>query len=158
FAVRPSMQRIVAEQLGRLLVGFGPGEYLQDLVTYLDTAIMTSLGRNREDWTPESAAAFQRAKERTRELGRAILQAHLEHPMPNGKPDMIDEALTEAANNPGEYSRKLMEGAGLGVFLAGLDTVANTCSFMIYALLSNPDVLKRVLAEVDAAFAQGPLT
>jgi cytochrome P450 len=159
FAVRPSMQRIVAEQLGRLLLGFGPGEYLPDLVTYLDTAIMTStIGGKRQDWTPEAAAAFQRAKERTRELGRAIVQAHLEHPLPTGKPDMIDEALAEAANQPGEYRRKIAEGAGVGVFLAGLDTVANTCSFMIYALLSHPDVLKRVLAEVDAAFAQGPVS
>jgi cytochrome P450 len=86
------------------------------------------------------------------------VQAHLEHPMPTGKPDMIDEALAEAANHPGEYGRKIAEGAGLGVFLAGLDTVANTCSFMIFALLRHPDVLKHVLNEVDAAFAQEPLT
>jgi cytochrome P450 len=159
-AVRPGMQRVIAEQLGRLLVGFGPGEYLQDLVTYLDTAIMTSLdrGRDLQDWTPESAAALQRAKERTYELARAIVQAHLEHPMPNGKPDMIDEALAETAKNPGPNAQRRAGGAAIGPFLAGLDTVANSCSFMIYALLDNPGTLKRVLAEVDATFAQGPLT
>jgi cytochrome P450 len=142
FPVRPTMQRLIAEQLGRLLVGFGPGEYLPDLITYLDTAIMTSLGLSgeRHEWTPEAEDALQHAKMRTYELARAIVQAHLEHPMPNGKPDMIDEALAEAAKNP------------------GLDTVANTCSFMIYALLDNPAVLKRVLDEVDAVFVQGPLT
>ncbi|HEX6554830.1 MAG TPA: cytochrome P450 [Ktedonobacteraceae bacterium] len=156
-AVRPAMQRIVAEQLGRLLVGFGPGEYLQDFITYLDMLITTSFGENRQ-WTPESRAIFEHAKERTQELGRAILQTHLDHPMPNGKPDMVDEAIAAAAEDPEGSSRNDLEGVGLGVFLAGLDTVANTCSFMIYALLDHPDVLKRVLDEVDAAFSQGPLT
>ena len=75
-----------------------------------------------------------------------------------GKPDMIDEALAEVAKNPGPNAQRRAGGAALGPFLAGLDTVANTCSFMIYALLDNPTVLKRVLDEVDVAFAQGPLT
>ena len=157
FVVRPAMQRIVAEQLGRLLVGFGPGEYLQDFITYLDMLITTSFGANRQ-WTPESRAIFEHAKERTQELGRAILQAHLDHPMPNGKPDMVDEAIAAAAADPSGSSRDDLEGVGLGVFLAGLDTVANTCSFMIYALLDHPDVLERVRDEVDAAFSQGQLT
>jgi cytochrome P450 len=160
FPVRPTMQRLIAEQLGRLLVGFGPGEYLPDLITYLDTAIMTSLGLGdeRHEWTPEAEDALQHAKIRTYELAQAIVQAHLKHPMPNGKPDMIDEALAEAAKNPGPNAQRRAGGAAIGPFLAGLDTVANTCSFMIYALLANPAVLKRVLDEVDTVFVQGPLT
>ncbi|HEX6484867.1 MAG TPA: cytochrome P450 [Ktedonobacteraceae bacterium] len=160
FPVRPTMQRLIAEQLGRLLVGFGPGDYLPDLITYLDTAIMTSLGLEdeRHEWTPEAEDALQHAKIRTYELAGAIVQAHLKHPMPNGKPDMIDEALAEAAKNPGPNAQRRAGGAAIGPFLAGLDTVANTCSFMIYALLDNPAVLKRVLDEVDAVFAGGPLT
>jgi hypothetical protein len=43
FVVRPAMQRIVAEQLGRLLIGFGPGDYLQDCITFLDMLITNSL-------------------------------------------------------------------------------------------------------------------
>jgi cytochrome P450 len=157
FSVRPAMQRLVAEQLGRILVGFSPGEYLQDCITFLDTLITNSLGGNSQ-WTPESKAKFERAKERMQELGRAILQAHIDHPMPNGKPDMVDEALATAAQDPSSLSRNFLESTGVGVFLAGIDTVANTLSFMIYALLANPDIRKRVLTEVDAAFSQGLLT
>jgi cytochrome P450 len=156
-AVRPAMQRIVAEQLGRLLVGFGPGEYLPDVIIYLDMLITTSFGENRH-WTPESKAEFERAKQRAQELGRAILQAHIDHPMPNGKPDLIDEALAAAAEDPSGSLRNYSDLLGLKVFLAGLNTVANTLSFMIYALLAFPEVLKPVLAEVDAAFSQGLLT
>ena len=36
-AVHTSMRRLVAEQLGRLLLGVSPGEYLDDFVTYLNT-------------------------------------------------------------------------------------------------------------------------
>src|SRR5258708_13264376 len=78
--------------------------------------------------------------------------------MAKGKTDMIEEAGGEAAKNPGPNAQRRAGGAALGPFLAGLDTVANTCSFMIYALLDNPAVLKRVLDEVDAVFVQGPLT
>jgi cytochrome P450 len=158
-AVRPAMQRIVAEQLGRLLVGFGTGNYLPDLITYLDMVITTSFGANRQ-LTPESRAIFEHAKERTEEMGRAILQAHINHPTPNSKPDVVDEAI--AAVDPSGSSCDNLEGVGLEViklvFLAGLHTVANSCSFMIYALLEHPDILKRVVDEVDATFSQGPLT
>jgi cytochrome P450 len=157
-AVRPAMQRIVAEQLGRLLVGFGPGEYLPDLIIYLDTLITTSFGENRQ-WTPERKAEFDRAKERVQKFGRAILQAHIDHPLPNGKPDLIDEALAAAAEDPSGSLRKNAEGPlAIKVFLAGLDTVANTLSFMIYALLAHPVVLQRVRAEIDAVFCHGLLT
>jgi cytochrome P450 len=156
-ALRPVMQWIVAEQLGRLLVGFGPGEYLPDLIIYLDTLITTSFGEHRQ-WTPESRSEFEPAKRCAQELGRTILQAHIDRPMPNGKPDLIDEALAAAAEDPSGSLRNYPELLGLKVFLAGLDTVANTCSFMIYALLAHPEVLQRVLLEVDAAFSQGTLT
>jgi|LakMenE01Jun11ns_1017448.scaffolds.fasta_scaffold9366986_1 cytochrome P450 len=39
--------------------------------------------------------------------------------------------------------------AALGPFFAGLDTVANTCSFMLYSLLTDADLYEQVQAEVD---------
>src|SRR5207245_2829103 len=43
-AVHASMRRLVAEQLGRLLLGVSPGDYLDDFVTYLNTTIVNTLG------------------------------------------------------------------------------------------------------------------
>ena len=43
----------------------------------------------------------------------------------------------------------------LGPYTAGLDTVASTCGFMLYALLKDPDLLERARAEADALFAAG---
>src|SRR5262249_52271561 len=42
-AVLPALQRIVAEQLGQLLVRFGPGDYLEDFITYLNTTISATM-------------------------------------------------------------------------------------------------------------------
>ncbi|GHO83675.1 cytochrome P450 [Dictyobacter formicarum] len=153
-AVRPAMQRIVSEQLGQLLVHFGPGEYLQDFIAYLDTSIKSAFGEDEQARQALSAPEFLRAKERVLELGRAVLEEHRRHPRVSGKPDMIDEILERAAQDPEHYPESALELAGLGPFLVGLDTVANTCSFMTYALLKNPDVLDRVLQEVDAAWSR----
>src|SRR5260221_9635170 len=47
------------------------------------------------------------------------------------------------------------QAAALGPFLAGQDTVAGTSAFMLYAIISNPEIYARVQTEVDALFANG---
>src|SRR5215467_12808752 len=42
-AVHASMRLLVAEQLGRLILGVSPGDYLDDFVTYLNTTIVNTL-------------------------------------------------------------------------------------------------------------------
>ena len=157
-AVLPSMQRVVAEQLGQLLVRHGPGDYLQDFITYLDTNINLAFNPGPQAMAALSLPEYVQAKERAHELGRSILEAHRAALDPIGHPDLMDDVLEEAKKHPAEYPETILEGAGLGPLLAGLDTVANTCSFMFYALLKHQQVLKRVEAEVDTVFAQGPLT
>ncbi len=157
-AVHASMRRLVAEQLGRLLLGISPGEYLDDFVTYLNTTIVNTLGVGSNTADRFDSPAYQRAVERVKEFGRKAYEAHLVHPQPNGKPDMIDDAIRETAQYPEPYRRAILEHVALGPMLAGIDTVANSLSFMLYALLANPDVLQRVHAEVDAAWADGPLS
>jgi cytochrome P450 len=157
--VLPAMQRVVAEQLGQLLVRYSPGDYLPDFITYLNTNITTSLpGMDTQARAALSSPEYLRAKERVYELGRMILEAHLAAPAPNGKPDLVDDVLADVAKHPERYPKASLSHAGLGPLLAGLDTVANSCSFMIYALLKYPEAQKRVVTEVDNVFAQGLLT
>ena len=157
-AVHASMRRLVAEQLGRLLVGVSPGEYLDDLVTYLNTTIVNTFRVGNTPVDRFDSLEYQWAVERVNEFGRKAYEAHLLHPQPNGKPDMIDDAIRETAQYPEPYRRAILEHVALGPMLAGIDTVANSLSFMIYALLANPDAMLRVQAEVDAAWSRGPLT
>jgi cytochrome P450 len=157
-AILPGMQRVVAEQLGQLLVNYSVGDYLPDFVTYLNTAITSSFGMGQSSGITPSSPEFQRVQERAYELGRAILADHRDPANADRKPDLLDDKLAEAAREPERFPDQYLVRSSLGPFLAGLDTVANSTSFMFYALLKNPNVLQRVVAEVDAAFAQGPLT
>ena len=154
--VLPCMQRIVAEQLGQLLINYSIGDYLEDFVLYLSTSIANSLiAKNAEAL---SSPRFQQARERVMELGHIIVEAHRAAPPHDRKPDIIDGALERAAANPEVYSETRLAFSALGPLLAGLETVARTVTFMLYALLTNPAALKRVVDEADRAFEQGELT
>jgi cytochrome P450 len=157
-AVHTSMRRLVAEQLGRLLLGVSPGEYLDDFVTYLNTTIVNTLRVGNQSGDRFDSPQYQQAVERVNEFGHLVYEAHLLHPQPNGKPDMIDDAMRETAQYPEPYRRAILEHVALGPMLAGIDTVANSLSFMLYALLANPETRLRVQAEVDAAWSHGTLS
>ncbi len=157
-AVHASMRRLVAEQLGRLLLGISAGDYLDDFVTYLNTTIVNTLRVGNQSDARFDSPEYQRAVERVNEFGRLAYEAHLLHPQPNGTPDMIDDAMRETAQYPEPYRRAILEHVALGPMLAGIDTVANSLSFMLYALLALPEVRRRVQAEVDAAVGRGPLS
>jgi cytochrome P450 len=157
-AVHTSMRRLVAEQLGRLLLGVSPGAYLDDFVTYLNTTIVNTLKVGNKNIDRFDSPEYQRAVQRVNEFGRTAYEAHLRHPQPNGKPDMIDDAMRDTAQYPEAYRRAILEHVALGPMLAGIDTVANSLSFMLYALLAHPEALQRVQAEVDAARSQGMLS
>jgi cytochrome P450 len=156
-AVHASMRRLVAEQLGQLLLGVSPGDYLDDFVTYLNTTIVNTLGGNKTADGFDSPV-YQRSVQRVNEFARLAYEAHLAHPQPNGKPDMIDDAIRETEPYPEPYRTSIREMVALGPMLAGIDTVANSLTFMLYALLANPAAQQRVQAEVDAAWTSGSLT
>jgi cytochrome P450 len=157
-AVHTNMRRLVAEQLGRLLIGVSPGDYLDDFVTYLNTTIVNTLKVGNTSDAGSDASLYQRAVERVNEFGRLAYEAHLQHPQPNGTPDMIDDAMRETAQYPEAYRRAILEHVALGPMLAGIDTVANSLSFLLYALLAHPEALRRVQAEIEVARTRGPLS
>lgn len=155
FAMLPQMQRIVAEQLGQLLVHHEVGDYLQDFVTFLDTAIDNAL--LTKNFQVFFEPAFLRAKERTNELGRLILAKRRAEATTERKSDLLDHILADATEHPELYSEKQLERASVSPFLAGINTVAYTSCSMLYNLSRNQGAFTRVLAEVDDAFEQGPL-
>jgi cytochrome P450 len=158
-AVHASMRRITAEQLGRLLLGMSPGDYLDDFVTYLNTTIVNTLKvGNQQETSGFDSSAYQRAVERVNEFGRKAYEAHLSHPQPNGKPDMVDEAMQATAQYPEPVRRAILEKVASGPLLAGIDTVANSLSFMLYALLAHPEIGQRVQREVDTIWSREPMS
>lgn len=156
--VHASMRRLVAEQLGRMLLGCTPGEYLDDFLVFLNTTLINTVAANKEIGERSGSAAYTRARERVQEFSLQAYEAHLRHPQPNGKPDMLDEAIAQAASHSETPDASRIGMVVLGPMMAGLDTVANSLCFALYSLLVNAEVCQRVQAEVDAAFRSGPLT
>jgi cytochrome P450 len=149
----PWVQRLVAEQLGRLLTGHGPGERFPDLVAFMHANMAAMTGaRPRETLR---SPAYRCARDRVFAMGRSIVDAHRGGRDPGRPPDLVDDVLAAAGEHP--PSDDQLAHVVLGPFLAGLDTVSTMSSYLLHALLAHPEALARVRAEVDRAFS-GPGT
>ena len=151
-----AMQRIITEQLGTILAGTSPREYLDDLTAFFRTLLMVKVARRRPAmwlWTPR----FRRARRRVLELFDRVLTTHLERPG-HIQPDLIDDLLRLHESDPQFFPETDHRAAMLGPYIAGFDTVASMCAFMLYALLKHPPVMHGMRREADALFAGGPVT
>src|SRR5205807_8073115 len=97
--------------------------------------------------------SYRRARRRYLQLGHEIIAEH--RATTREKPDLIDDIL--AASQQSQFKDLLgneaqCNFAALGPFVAGLDTVANECAFMLYALLQHSDILHQCIEEADHLF------
>ena len=148
------VRRAVADQLGLISVGQRAGELFDDFLLFARTVISVTVVKKWPRvmlWRP----AYRRAKKRVLAFGEDLVQKRLDNPRKDGEPDLIDDLLRAAEEHPDLVSRAQLGLGALTPFIAGLDTVSNTAAFMLFALLRNPQVLARVQAEVDEAFAEG---
>jgi cytochrome P450 len=146
---------IVTEQLGRALANHAPGNNLDSMIA----TIRTSLNVHVNKQTPAfmlRMPSYVRAKRRFQQMGRDIVAEH--HATSREKSDLVDTVL--AASEKDEFkeflgSEEQILFAAAGPFVAGLDTAANECTYMLYELLKHPDILERCVEEADSLFSQG---
>ena len=152
----PAFQAIVAEQLGVLLTGQPPGEYLDPLRYYL----MSLVRLFRQGLAvPHLGGRFRQAERQTNELFDRTLEAHrAEDRMSDGNTDFIDEILAIHRNDPTLIPETDLRLQVLGPYWAGLDSAAVVCAFMLHVLLSEPQLLEQMRSEVDSVFEAGPIT
>lgn len=157
FSVLPFMQEVVTEQLGLVMTGRGPGPYVDDIRYMIRTALNVLVVRK---WPRLllRLPGYRKARARVQQLAELVIAEHRTALRPGRPRDMVDDLLAAQAERPNEYTARDLRVGVVGPYVAGLDTVANTCTFALYALLQNPEALRRVRAEVDAAMAIGPLT
>jgi cytochrome P450 len=108
------------------------------------------LPRSLLRWPP-----YRRSRARCLELARGVLDAHRSGQVPRRQPSLIHDILDAAEADPGLIAPDELVNAALGPFVAGLDTVANALTFIVYRLLAHPDVMERVRAEADRMFEDG---
>ncbi len=148
------MQRLTTNQLGFFLANTFPEDYFTDLRYFIRNLINIMV--YRKPAFTNKFPKYKRAKAKTFELARKVLEEHRNNPNKERVPDFIDDLL---AANEGRtepfFSENDLISAAIGPFIAGLDTVANTAAFQLYDLLKHPELMKQVRMEVDEAFEDG---
>ena len=154
--VRTALQRIAADQVGTLVGGVSPLPYFDDVVYFFSALVGNQVIPNPAVWTRR----FRRASGRVHELYLKVISEHTgdKRKRHAGDADLIDDILDMHESDPQFLPEADLKIAALGPFVAALDTVPSTCSFMLYALLKHPEVLAQVRSEADRLFTDGEPT
>ncbi len=153
-----AMQFMVTDQLGTILTGNAPLEYVADLRTTILNILNVLITRQRPKfylWNPQ----YQRAKRRVFELGEKMKAEYFANPDARSEKqrNLIDDIMQANRENPYIMPDNNLRLHLVAPYVAGLDTVANTTAAISYTVLKHPEVLRRVQEEVDALFAEGDI-
>lgn len=153
-----AMQYMVTDQLGSILTGNAPLEYVQDIRTTI-LHILNVLVTKQQPKILLKRPKYRRAKARVFELGHQMIADY--HARTGGDPaertNLVDDIMRAHQANPEVMPADDLIMSLTGPYVAGLDTVANTTAAFVYAVLKHPEVLARVRQEADAVFARGPI-
>ena len=151
-----NMQYIVTEQLGAMLTGTSPREYVTDIRTTILYILNILVTRQRPRFLLKDPR-YKHAKERVAELGRRMIAEYnaTKDSRDPTRRNLVDDVMEAHARDPDLIPASDLILSLTGPFVAGLDTVANTLGAFVYAVLKHPEVLERVRHEADALFAKG---
>ena len=151
-----SLRRIVTEQIGVIVAGLSPRDYVDDLSRVLRGLLMAKvIGIVPRAWLLRPS--YRRANRRVRELVEQVWNAHLERPA-HMRRDVIDDLLDMHAQDPQFLPETDLALAMLGPFVAGLDTVTAAASFALHGLLGHPELMREATREADESFSCGTPT
>ncbi|MEQ1439410.1 cytochrome P450 [Fontimonas sp. SYSU GA230001] len=153
-----AMQYMVTDQLGTILTGAAPLEYVKDIRTMILYILNVLVTRQRPKFLLKNPR-YQKAKLRVFELGQKMIeQARARYgKVPEDQKNLIDDIFAAHMETPHVMPASDLIVSLTGPYVAGLDTVANTTAAITYTVLKHPDVRARVLKEVDELFAHGAI-
>lgn len=150
---RDQFQRLVTEQLGTGLTNHSSKEHFEAIRIYLGT-LLNVLVIKRQPRLMLSLPKYKNAKQKVMEFAKLVLEEH-RHNLIEHEPDLVDDLLAAKDWNGDALAEDDLLAATIGPFFAGMDTVANTMGFMVYAILKHPEVYETIQKEVDEGFANG---
>jgi cytochrome P450 len=148
----------VTDQLGSILTGSAPMDYVPDIRTTTLYILNVLVTRQRPKVLLRHPK-YRRAKARVFELGEQMIADY--HARSGTRTDaqknLVDDIMDAHRRDPALIPADDLVLNLTGPYVAGLDTVANTTAAFVYAVLKHPEVLERVQREADAVFARGPI-
>jgi cytochrome P450 len=151
--VVPAMKRLITSQLGTVLLQYDPNGYDKDLQTFFTITSETTVSQQLP-MIALKLPPFRRAQARVFQLVDEVLAARQTASSKAEYRTLIDDVLEATDEHGRPYPPDFLRAAIIGTYIAGLDTVALTCSFAVYGLLKHPHVWERVAAEVRSVFSQ----
>ncbi|MDY7089236.1 MAG: cytochrome P450 [Actinomycetota bacterium] len=148
-----SFQRLAAAQLSIALTGASSAGRFETLRKAFELVLDVTIAGK---WPAATLKwpAYRRARAEILDFARAALEERQTFPRTEGRRDLLDRALDAVDENGEPYPMEVRAGMALQGYFAGINTLAYLYSFMLHALLRNPEVAARVTAEADEA----PLT
>lgn len=148
------MQYITANILGVLSNERVPGEYFDDIVTWWTTLLEVHISHLKPASVLQSPK-YQHARQRAKEFASLVFEERKQNRPAEDEDNLLDNLADASSQDPDFLSHDEALFLTLAGYFAGLDTVANVSSFMLYELLQHPDILADARAEADRVFADG---
>jgi cytochrome P450 len=151
-----AMQYLVTDQLGSILTGAAPLEYVPDICTTMRYILNVLVTRQRPKFMLRSPR-YRRARARVFELSQRTIARHRATAATrrDDERNLIDDIMAAHAKDSPVIPASDLPLVLTGPYIAGMDTAANTMASLVYAILKHPEALKRIREEVDALFAGG---
>ena len=145
-------KRLVFNLMCRTMAGISAPEYFEDFVLLGETAFRAMFGLYP---SRRKRRRLRDARKRVDELTQKIIRLHRPQYRGSRPPDLVDHLLSLHQADPQFLPETDLGMNVLEPILAPVDTMSHALSFMLYELLSRPQLLKQAQAEADALFAQG---
>ena len=150
----PFLQKIVAEQMGEILASHAASDQVEDMATMLEILLATKVTKQLPMFL--FARKFNRARARVEAVAKEVLDAHRPGGPLDGAGDMISDLIELNRRDPQLMPETDMWVWAIAPYIVGIETVANTCAFVLYGILKHPEVKEKAVAEVDDFFAGAP--
>ena len=149
-----AFQMMVTDQLGIMITGSAPLEYVEDIritILYILNCLVT---RQRPKFMMMNPR-YKKAKQRVFELGDQIRADYEKGNLSTKNRTLVDDVMEAHRDNPELMPEKNLRLQLIAPYVAGLDTVANTTGACVYTILKHPEVHARVQKEIDDFFDSG---
>lgn len=150
----PFLQKTVAQQMGEILASKAASEHVEDMAAMLEILLATKVTKQLPLFL--FARKLNRVRTRVEAFAQEVLEAHKPGGPLHDCGDMISDLIDLNRRDPQLMPETDMWAMVVAPYVVGIETVANTCAFVLYALLKHPEVRDKVVAEVDEFFAGAP--